>query len=179
MQEYQNIHSEIIEKLQADQRPLVKLSDEQLSHLLQKWTEFLSPQNLPELDKILCILDNTQTVTNIFDPLFEKTLAQITNAEILISTLAAAQKQIIGRQAREGESIPQAFIEALKPLLDNKDPELLEWCLRIIEQLGRQSLGLREDILKRKPGILAIFNKHKVASRQIIELLERRWAPFV
>ena len=68
-------------------------------------------------------------------------------------------------------------MKAIPPLLKHQDPEVVEWTLRTIESLGHQSIMLKEDVLKARPGITALFNKHKKNSQDLVDFLIKRWSP--
>ena len=111
----------------------------------------------------------------------EESFKIIQKPELIIYLLSVSRKHLIEKKFLEGNPIPKNFIKSLENLLEhyeNINPEVIEWTLRTIEQLGNQSLKLRETVLKIKPSWGSLFNQHKKSSKQIIELLEKRWAPF-
>ncbi|WP_372655026.1 hypothetical protein [Halobacteriovorax sp.] len=167
----------VIKKLQNDERPLTKYSEEEFQKLNSIWTELLEKKNFNDLPKVYCLLDNTQNYSNIFTENIYQTFEQISDPELIVFNLSAASKHIIAYHHKKGERVPFELIEVLKGLLKNKDAEVLEWTLRTIEQLGSQAIFLKDDIIQSKPGILSLFDKHKKASKQIIEMLEKRWSP--
>jgi len=184
--DYETLYNETIEKLKQNQRPKIKLSKEEINQLAAIWSDLLEKWNSQRKDnvtlqihKILCILDNTQTLSGVFSPLIIKTLKMPFDQETLIYTLGASQKHIISKKGLDGEPVPGEFIQALKIVLDTKDPELLEWSLRTIEQLGNQSVKLKKEILEKKPSIFGLLNIHKKTTRHIIKLLEKRWSTFL
>ncbi len=175
-----NLDSEfnrIIEKLKKNERPLTKYSEEEFSKLNSIWNDLLQEKKNHELTKIYCILDNTQNYSNIFSENIYQTFKLNNDPEIIIFNLSAASKHIINFHHKKGERVPFELIEVLKELLTHNNPEVLEWTLRTIEQLGSQAIFLKDDIINSKPGILSLFDKHKKASKQIIEMLEKRWSP--
>ncbi|OUR99927.1 hypothetical protein A9Q84_02535 [Halobacteriovorax marinus] len=167
----------VISKLKKDERPHIKYSEEEFSELNELWSGFLEDKNFNELIKVFCLLDNTQNYSHVFSENIYRTFKETDEAEFLIYNLSAAAKHIIAYHQKRGERTPFELLEVLKKLIKHKDPEVLEWTLRTIETLGSQAMFLKDDIINAKPGILAIFDKHKKASKQIIEMLEKRWAP--
>lgn len=169
--------SAVIEKLKNNERPLLKYTQEQFEEINSIWTELLKDSNTDELIKVYCVLDNTQNYSNIF----EKNIYDVFNSslsdQIFIYNLSASSKHIINYYHKKGERVPFTLLEELKKLLTHKNPEVLEWTLRTIEQLGSQAIFLKDDIINNKPGMLSLFDKHKKASKQIIEMLEKRWSP--
>ncbi len=174
---YQDLYTQIIEKLKRGARPQLMLTPEIILELKLAWLQSLKdrPINEDVLKKILCILDNTQNMTAEFNELFLSTLKQIKNDEISIYLLAASQKHIIAESLRSGNMISADYIEQLKILLQSKNPEVLEWTLRTIESMGPLSLRFVKEVKAAKPNLLKLFNRHKKASSQIIELMEKQW----
>jgi hypothetical protein len=173
------IYADIIEKLRNEQRPRVMLTPDLLAEIKLAWSEALTA-NLTEkhnekLKQIFCVLDNAATSTNEFNDLFIKSLNELQNSELLIYCLAASRKHIIEHSFKSGNMISYEYFEALKKLLESKNPELKEWTLRTIETLGPMSLRLKQEVIKAKPTFLALLNKHQKASAQIIDYLEKEW----
>lgn len=167
----------VIEKLKKHERPLTKFTDEEFQQLNAIWTTLLEERKYEELPKLYCLLDNTQNFSNVFTQNIYQTFKLVQDSELIIFNLSAASKHIISFHHKKGERVPFELIEVLKGLLSHKDPEVLEWALRTIEQLGSQAIFLKDDIINSKPGILSLFDKHRKASKQIIEMLEKRWSP--
>lgn len=174
-QNYLRIYLEIIEKLKNDQRPKIVLTVELLQELKAEWDHALACSDNESIKKILCILDNTQTTTSELNELFFKTLKQIKDRELLIYTLSASQKHVIADSFKTGTMISFEYFEILKNLLLNKNPEVKEWALRTIENLGPLSLRFQKEVRAAKPGFSKLFNQHLKASSQIIEYLEKEW----
>jgi len=173
----ESLYQDVILKLKNNQRPLVVLTPEILEELQLKWQEALNAKIVDEktITKILCILDNSQTITSDFNELFLKTLDRVKNQEIIIYLLGASQKHVIGHALKTGTMIPFEYFEKLKTLLKNDHPEVIEWTLRTIETMGPLSMRLKQEVLASKPHFLKLFNQHQKASRQIIDLLEVQW----
>lgn len=167
--------NQIISDLQANKRPQIKLSDADLDSLATAWDKILENQEWNALFQILCILDNTITLSPKFFTQINKTLTQCPDEQTVVLTLGAARKHIIDECHKRGERVNMEFLNTLKSLLAHENAEVLEWTLRLIEALGSQSIILKEDVLASKPGFMAIFNEHKKAAKQIIELLEKKW----
>ncbi len=176
--EFEELYQKIIKDLERDLRPQVKLLKEDVSELAKRWNDLIlnwGPEKKPELKKILCIVDHSQTLSRVFaDPII-KTLTLNLETELMIYALASAQKHIITKCALDGVPLPPDFIKVINELLDSKDPEIFEWVLRSIESMGNQSLKFKEAVLKRKPGFFATFNSHMKNAKGIIKILEKRW----
>lgn len=169
----------VIEKLKKDQRPLIVIDQELQDELKKRWSEGLEKKDLISIQKVLCLLDNTQTYSDQFQDLFTRTLNEIEDKDTLIYLLGAAAKHMIISSQRKGERVSYDWTIALERKLNAEDFELLEWVLRTIDQYGAQSIRFKEAILKRKPGWLTVMNPHKKNCREIIIMLERRWSELV
>lgn len=168
------LYDEIVTKLTQDQRPLVKLTSDDIKELKELW------QNANESDtatvhKVLCILDNTWTFSSEFDELIIKNLSPTAHKQTIIFTLSAATKHIISFRQRNGDPVPPTFVDRLGELLAHKDPEVLEWTLRTMVELGRGGRRLKEKLIEYRPGLSAIFNVHKRNAQEIIDLILRTW----
>ncbi len=176
--DFQELYQNILKDLEQDIRPQVKLLKNDISELVVLWEALLSNWNKEkesELKKILCIADHSQTLSREFTGPIIQTLNLSLPSELIIYTLASAQKHIITKCALDGVPLPSDFVDVLKKLLDSKDPEIFEWVLRLIESMGNQSLKFKEAVLKKRPSFFSIFNAHKRAANEIIEMLKRRW----
>ena len=190
---WEDLYSKTIEDLKNFKRPMIQLSSADFLEIRDLWKEGLQKlkdpsfkeeqkeQTLAFLEKIFCLLDHTQKPSVLFDSLYEESFKIIKKPELVIYLLSVSRKHLIEKKFLEGNPIPKSFIKSLENLLEdyeNINPEVIEWTLRTIEQLGNQSLKLREAVLKIKPSWGSLFNQHKKASKPIIELFEKRWAPF-
>lgn len=172
-----SIYTNIIEDLKAGKRALIRLDESQLLEMESFWKEGLSGENLHQM---LCILDHSIDVSTRFSPYISESLQTVSDKDTVIFLLGAAQKHVIAAAAKDGFPPPGEFMMAVQKILEGplvKDPETFEWILRTIEQMGMKSIMFKKLILKNKPGLGSLFNQHKKACRDIIELLERRWAP--
>lgn len=178
--ELENLFKEIIQKLKNNERPKIMLTADLIEKIKNEWHEIIADSKLDtiRLQKLLCILDNTHNLTTEFQSLIIETLAKVKDAETTIYTLAAAKKHIIEENLKNGVVIPQKMMDELKRLLTHPEPEVFEWVLRTVDDLGPLGLRLRDDILKNRPGIGAFFNKHKKNSLEIIDHLEKKFNEF-
>jgi hypothetical protein len=174
---YQELYLETIHKLKRNERPLIKLNQELINHLKDEWPKAFNSPSVDKLalEKILCILDNTQNTSNQFTEMFLTIFAKIEDDQLLIFALASSQKHVIAEAFKSGDMIPAPYFDELKKLLKNKNPEVLEWTLRTIDCLGPLSLRLKKEIREVKPGFKKFFNHHQKSSFAIIELLEKQW----
>lgn len=175
-QKYQELYRETIEKLRQGHRPQIKLTPELLAEIKADWEAALASGAQNEtIKKILCILDNSQNTTAELNDLFIKTLKEIKDNELVVYALSASQKHVVAESLKTGTMISFEYFEALKNLIQDKNPEVKEWALRTIETLGPLSLRLKNEVLAARPGIMKLFNQHTKASSQIIEYLEKEW----
>ncbi len=178
---YKELYQDTIQKLKRGERPLIKLTQELIDELKSEWHKAISGDSIDEvaLKQILCILDNTQNMSAQFNEHFfmtlEKLNAKLKDGDLLIYTLSASQKHIVGEALKSGVMISEVYFIHLKTLLKNKNPEVQEWTLRTIESMGPLSMRLKKEVLDAKPGFIKLFNQHLNSSSQIIELLEKQW----
>ncbi|MAF78554.1 MAG: hypothetical protein CME60_10345 [Halobacteriovoraceae bacterium] len=174
----QTKYNETLDLLKAGKRPLIKLEEEELIFLAKKWQE-LNEQNAAEIKfyPILCIADHlTRSHEELVAPLV-KTLEQREEVNLLVYTLSASFKVIIEDCQKKNERIPFSFLNALKKPLQHKDLEVLEWTLRVIDQLGPQGIFLKAETLGRKPGFMQKLNPKAKNIFELIGMLEKRWSP--
>lgn len=169
-------YQETLGKLKNGIRPLILLNQEQIEICLQTWTKLLE-EEAPEESffPLLCVLDHAKSGSIKFTNPIKKTFESRIEETLLLHTLSASHKVIIEECQRKGERIPGDFILSLKGPLDHSSAEVVEWTLRTIEALGHQSILLKEEVMKRRPGFSSLFNKHKKASQQLIDYLIDRW----
>lgn len=172
-----DLYLDTIEKLKRDARPLILLTPELILELKTEWQKAMSKIKIDEsaLKKILCILDNTQNTTSELNEQFIITFEKIRDQNLLIYTLAASQKHVIGESLRTGNMISSAYFDKLKELLKSQDPEVVEWTLRTIETMGPLSMRFISNVREVKFGIFKFLNKNQKSSSQIIELMEKQW----
>ena len=172
-------YKQIINDLKQGKRPSINLDENLTSEILEKWQQALTEERSEKvLTQIFCLLEHAQNSTAKFDQLYTQTFLEILDPDVLVYAMGSFHKQVLARLTREGNRVGQDHIESIKALLSHPSPEVLDWTLRTIEQFGMQGLQLKEFIREQRPGVSAIFNKHKKASKQIIDLLEKRWKPF-
>lgn len=177
---YQDLYQETIEKLKKGERPLIKLDETLIVHLREVWSEAIQDNiNEVSLKQILCILDNTQNMSREFNEHFfvtmEKLRIHTKYDDLLIYTLAASQKHVVGEALKSGVMIPAVYFDHLKKILETKNPEVLEWTLRTIESMGPLSLRLQKEVRTLKPSLLKLFNEHQKAAFSIVDFLEKEW----
>jgi len=171
-------YDEIMQDLKAGKRPYFKLSKEQFTELKQYYQKAQEQKDDNNVHHVHLILDSVSSYTPLFDELLYEYMDLEDRPEKLIFCLGAIQKQIIDRCSKEGERPASALFSLLRKLLLHKDAEVLEWALRVIEGLGPMSYSLKDDILKAKPSILGVFNTHKKASREIINVIIKNWQAY-
>jgi hypothetical protein len=169
----ESLYNEIISDLKQGKRGLRHLSQGEVDGLIKNW-------NIEQLKLILCILDHSIESYACFDEPLIKSLYEQSDPELLVFLLGAAQKHSIAARAKDGFPPSSEFLKVIRHLLESphiKNPEVLEWVLRTIEQMGMKSILFKKEIIKLRPGLSSLFNQHKKSSQQLIDLLEKRWAP--
>lgn len=176
--ELQSLYHETLNKLQKGERPIIHLNQDELAFALE-YLKKLNQNKAPtsEYLPLLCVLDHSKKGSLTFAEPLAEIYRERNESEILIYSLSAALKVIIEECERQGERIPFSFMKSLPRLLSHKDPEVVEWTLRTIEALGHQSIILKDDVLKARPGLSALFNKHKKNTQELVDYLIKRWSP--
>ena len=64
---------------------------------------------------------------------------------------------------------------ALKPLLIAKAPQVNEWALRAVADLGPQSILLKDAILELRPGAMRVFSGQQKTIHQLIGHIQDSW----
>ena len=171
-------YQETIELLKSGKRPMIKLTEQELIELAAAWTKLneegaMEEKYLP----LLCIADHlTTSHQDLHAPLIY-TLENRDEENLLVYTLTASFKIIIEDCEKKSNRIPFAFLNALKIPLAHKSWEVLEWALRVVDQLGQQSVFLKEDVFARRPGLIHKLNPKAKNIFELIQMFERRWSP--
>ena len=176
-------YGKILQELQGESRPQLKLSNVAWNDLAALFRQFVREQNEENLLKVLCILNNCQRSSSIL--LFTEGLLDLLEEEsfrkkrdLLIFSLAALGKHTVPLYQRNGDRLPSRLIVALRKLLVHPQPEVLEWSLRTIEEIGGQGMALKGDIEKVSFGFFYFTNPHLKSAKKIIAGLLKRWSSF-
>jgi len=164
-------YKKILSEIEQGHRGLVRLSNDELEEL----NDLLGRNET--LLQVLCIVEHSSSLHNKF----EKNLLKVMNSPIpdnlIIFALNCARKHIVEARFQRGQRLEFDFLETLKSLIHHKNPEVVEWTLRLIEGCGNQGIYFLKEFDKIKPPPWKWFNSHQRAVREIITLLERRWSP--
>jgi len=171
-------YQETLDLLKVGKRPFVKLEDQELKFLAQYWNE-LNTRNAPEADflPILCLADHLTRSHQALNSPLVYTLEKRKEENLLVYSLSASFKIIIEECIRQSERIPFAFLKALKTPLNHESWDVLEWSLRVVDQLGAQSIFLKNEVLARRPSLLQKLNPKTKNINELINMLECRWSP--
>lgn len=164
-------YKKILSEIEQGHRGLVRLSNDELEEL----NELLGRQE--NLEQVLCVVEHSSSLFNKFEKNLLKVLNSPVADNILIFALNCARKHIIEARFQKGQRLDYDFLETLKTLIHHKNPEVVEWTLRLIEGCGNQGIYFLRFFDKIKPAPWKWFNSHQRAVREIITLLERRWSP--
>lgn len=177
MNEIELKYTEVIQRLQKGERALSVYTPEFEQRLVTEWSKALESQDDQQLKKILCLVDRSERYLNHLTPLYIETFQTCQNDENLIYALGSVSRQVIQAHGRLGNRPPGELILSLGKLLEKKPRgELLEWILRVLEELGAQSIMLKEQVLKLRPGLSRYFDQHSKNAYELITLLEQRWS---
>lgn len=171
-------YKETMELLKEGKRPFIRLNDEELEHLASHWNE-LNERSAHEDDylPLLCLADHlTRSHKALNKPLIY-TLENRKEENLLVYSLSSSFKIIIEECIRQNERIPFNFLNALKTPLTHESWEVLEWSLRVVDQLGQQSIFLKQEVLSRRPGLFQKLNPKVKNIFELINMLEKRWSP--
>lgn len=170
-------YQKILKEIGQGHRGLVRFSSDELEELQERLTKNLKIQNFEELEKVLCLIEHSSGLYGKFEaPLLEVLNAKVPDS-LIVFALNSARKHIIEARFQKGQRLDFTFLEALKTHLKSKNPEVVEWTLRLIEGCGHQGIYFLKEFDKIKPPPWKWFNSHQRAVREIITLLERRWSP--
>ena len=174
-----SLYESIINDLHSKEKVHFLFSPQQCSELENRWQRALNHGDDKTVEKILCLACHCREPWDFFTPLFISSTREFKdldkNSQIIIFALGASWKHVVDRSTKTGERISPEFIETIRNLLSHPDPEVLEWTLRTVDQMGQQAMALKGDIMKIKIGWKRLFHKNKRASFQIIEMLLKRW----
>lgn len=165
-------YSSIMKSLEQGHRGLVRFSSEETDEL----TGLLASKT--NLEKVLFLIQHSAMPNQGFEEGILAVLKSDAPDRLIIFSLNAARKHILQARFNKGHRLDFEFLEALKKLLFHKNPEVVEWTLRTIEECGNQGVYFLQDFDKIKPAPWKWFNAHQRAVRELIELLERRWRRF-
>lgn len=165
-------YSDIMKSIEQGHRGLVRFNAEETEEL----TRLLIAKS--ELDKVLFLIQHSAMPNQEFETGILAVLNSDFPDHLIIFSLNAARKHILQARFNKGHRLEYEFLETLKRLLHHKNPEIVEWTLRTIEECGNQGVYFLREFDKIKPAPWKWFNAHQRAVRELIELLERRWRRF-
>lgn len=165
------IYKKILSEIEQGHRGLVRLSTDELEEL----NDLLGKQE--NLEQVLCVVEHSSSLFNKFENNILKVLNSPIADNLIIFALNCARKHIVEARFQRGQRLDFDFLETLKKLIHHKNPEVVEWTLRLIEGCGNQGIYFLKEFDKIKPPPWKWFNSHQRAVREIITLLERRWSP--
>jgi hypothetical protein len=171
MMDVPSTYKKIIDEIAKGHRGLIRLSEEEAAFLSE---ELLCDNHTEE---ILCIIEHASLPSLKFEKNLMIFLNRSVSDQFLIFALNCARRHIIEARMVKGQRLEFDFLETLKKLLFHKNPEVVEWTLRLIEGCGNQGIYFLREFDKIKPPPWKWFNAHQRAVREIITLLERRWSP--
>lgn len=165
-------YTEVVKALTNDGRALQRFTPEEIDELSQALLQSTDDQT----EQVLCLITHAAYPHSEF----EKPLLLFLNrgdvtAQNLIYGLNAARKHIIQARFKFGDRLELSFLELLRKLLQHSDEEVVEWCLRTIEECGNQSILLAQDVMKRRPSVFSLWRSQSRTILELVTLLQRRW----
>lgn len=168
-------YQDVVSRLQKGHRVLDKLESEEIEFLKNALLENRS--NITQLEKVLCLIENTRTLTIKFEPELLELLSDFSlPKDITIYILNACRKHSISSRIKSGDRLTSEFMYGLKNLFQHEEPEVIEWTLRVVDECGPQGVFFYKDIKELKPTFTWIFNKHRRAIVQLVDMFHKRWA---
>lgn len=165
----------IIDGLKSGGRGSVKLTKDDIAYLqgqLKSYSELTSDK----INQILCVLGHDQGFHKELVPELLNLIKNLKNNESLVFALSAFSRHGIAARLRDGERMDMETLKMLETLLLHSSCEVVEWVLRTIDEMGSQGRYFLPVLQKIKPGSIAsLLDKHKKNSKEIIEMLEKRW----
>ena len=177
--DFEALHRQILQQLKEDLRPLISLDKEQVSSLCEQTRKALAGSDKKRLSMFLCILDNISTMDEKLDELALEILLHPELKDLTAMALSPLGRHIIEYRQMAGKMLPTTLFSKLKELISHPDLEVKFWALRLADQMGNKAMVLREEILSQKPRFWQLLNKNNRMIRVLIEMMERRFAPFV
>ena len=172
-------YRQILAQHQRGERPQYRFNQRQFHWLFLSLGQALEQQDWQHMDKLFCLLVAARD-TRSSGEIFEGPICKILKREEVPSTvkifaLNASCKYVIQRRNQLSQKLPPYYLQAIRGLLSDKDPELKEWILRTIDEMGGQGKPLVHDILKHRPRFYHMFNRHHRNTHDIIEVLLSKW----
>lgn len=168
----QETYQTIIDGLKNGGRGSVKLTKADVLFLQNE----LKTATTKGINQILCVLAHDQGYHKELAPDLLKLINSLKDNETLVFALSAFSRHSIAARLRDGERMDMETLKMLETLLLHSSHEVVEWVLRTIDEMGSQGRYFLPILQKIKPGKIAVIvNKHKRNSKEIIEMLEKRW----
>lgn len=171
----EDLYQKILVNIESGGRGLRRFTP---AELVEIEAAFALNPNHQELEKLLCLVEHSASLHAPFEKIILQLMQQDLPDHLIIFSLNCARKHIMQARAQKGHRLDYDFLEILKKLLYSKNPEVVEWTLRTIEECGNQGVYFLKEFDKIKPPPWKWFNAHQRAVREIITMLERRWRRF-
>lgn len=168
-QKYQNV----IETLKKGHRHLSALSAQEIAWIEENFSKLKTDE---EFEQIFCILENTQTKNTKLGHLITQFLERenLTTTTIIFA-LNASRRQMIEAHHMAGRRLSPEYLSVLERYLRHKDPEVIEWTLRVIDECGSQAIIFKKVFPHIKPSVFKLYNKKYRTVLELITFLERKW----
>ena len=172
-------YEKTLEKLKAGQRPLLDYPATELNELEKHFEKAIEEEDHLTLKMVLCLLDHMKRGNQQFEKALMKCLQREgKESDIIIYSLNASVKHIIGVYQLAGNKLPLDYMTTLKNLLYSKNYEIVEWALRTLDETGNRGRILKDDLKKIRPSKLT-FNRHKLEVIKLINYIEGKWGRHV
>ena len=104
----------VISDLQKGARPQLVLSNEDITALKDRLDELSKQYQSQQLVEVLCILDNTRTLSTNFTTGIIHHIKEKRSSEELVMLIGVARRHIVEASHKDGNRIDFSFLEVLK-----------------------------------------------------------------
>lgn len=172
-------YQKVLSELKKGHRALFKAEDTEVTEYLKHFEISLEKKDTKVLEMLFCVLSNTEHKDLRFEPYLLRFFNDVDdyNDELIIMCLSVARRHIIEARQIKGQRQDISFLKVLEKLIFHKSYEVVEWSLRLIEELGAQGLYFKRHFPKLMPGLLT-FNKHKKNIKELVFILDQRFKSF-
>jgi len=161
----------VLQELAKGARGLQRYSPEEVAQLRE------ALQTSVSLTPTLCLVTHAAYPERSFEPILLELMQKPLSSSEMVYVLNAARKHIMQARFKEGLRLDLDFLERLRSLLRNSDPEVIEWTLRTVEECGSQGVLLSKDVAAVRPKVFSLWRAQNRTILELVTLLQRRWNP--
>lgn len=168
----QSRYEKVLKELANHGRALQRYTPEDIEELSRALLECEEEK----AEQVLCLINHAAYPHSEFEkPLLMFLRRKDLPAEHIVYGLNGARKHIIQARFKVGDRLELEFLELLRTLLQHSRDEVVEWCLRTIEECGNQSILLAQDVMRKRPSVFSLWRAQSRTILELVTLLQRRW----